>query len=91
VMETITIDVVLNASITVISLGMFIVSVLSYRKFKNMKLLFVSLAFFVFFLKGLIESLSLFTKEIAVIDSSVTLKLFDLCILMLLFVATLKR
>ncbi len=90
-METITIDVVLNASITVISLGMFIVSVLSYRKFKNMKLLFVSLAFFVFFLKGLIESLSLFTKEIAVIDSSVTLKLFDLCILMLLFVATLKR
>ena len=90
-METIGIDIVLSAGITVISLGMFVVSILSYKKFKNMKLLFVSLAFFVFFLKGLIESLSLFMKDIAVIDSSVSLKLFDLFILLLLFVATLKR
>ncbi|MCX6665602.1 MAG: hypothetical protein NT038_06020 [Euryarchaeota archaeon] len=86
-----TIDIVLSASITVVSLGMFMVSILSYKKFKNMKLLFVSLAFFVFFLKGFIESLSLFTKDLAVIDSSVSLKLFDLFVLILLFVATLKR
>ena len=84
-------SIVLSASITIIALGLLIVSLLSYRKSKNLKLLFVSSAFLVFLIKGIILSLSLFYEEIAVINSCAYMGLFDLIILILLFVATLKR
>lgn len=83
--------IVLYAFITIFALGMLIVSLLSYRRFKNMQLLFVSIAFLVFFIKGLTQSLSLFIGEINVITTSIYLGLFDLVILIMLFVATLKR
>ena len=81
--------IVLNACITIFSLGMLIVSLLSFKKYKNVKLIFVSLAFLVFLIKGLIQSFGLFYGEI--ITSSTYFGLFDLVILILLFIATLKR
>ena len=84
-------SIILNAAVTIFSLGMFLVSVLSYRKYRNIKLFFVSIAFFVFFIKGVLQSLGLFYEEIAQIRSSVYLEVFDLIILILLFSATLKR
>jgi len=84
-------SIILSASITILALGMFIVAALSYKRFKNSKLIFVSSAFFIFFIKGVIQSLSIFLKEVSVIESSPYMKLFDLIILILLFTATLKR
>ena len=73
------------------SIGLFVVSLLSYKKYKNLKLLFVSLAFFVFFIKGMLQSISLFYEEITILNSTIYTGFFDLIILILLFIATLKR
>jgi hypothetical protein len=85
------INIVLNAFVTIFSIGLFVVSILSYKKYKNFKLLFVSSAFFVFFIKGLLQSINLFYEEIAIVSSNIYAILFDLIIIILLFVATLKR
>ena len=84
-------SIILYSCITIFSLGMLIVSALSYKKYKNKKLIFVSLAFLLFFIKGIILSLSLFIDEIIPISSSSYMGLFDLMILIMLFTATLKR
>ena len=84
-------SIIINACITIFSLGLLIVSLLSYRKYKNAKLLFVSIVFFVFFVKGIVFSLSLFTVQLGDIASNPYIGLFDFAILVLLFMATLKR
>jgi hypothetical protein len=84
-------SIILSACITIFALGMFIVSLLSYREYGNKKLLFVSGAFFIFFIKGVLGSLGLFSSDFAMFNSDVPLKLFDLLVLISLFGATLKR
>ena len=84
-------SIFINACITIFSLGLLIVSLMSYRKYKNAKLLFVSIVFLVFFVKGIVFSLSLFIKQFVDIASNPYIGLFDLAILILLFMATLKR
>ncbi len=84
-------SVVISACITVFALGLFVVSLLSYRKHKNPKLIFVSLVFLVFLVRGILLSLSLFNQQIADILSMPYCWLLDLVILVLLFMATLKR
>lgn len=84
-------SIIIDASITIFALGLFIVSLLSYRKYKNAKLLFVSLVFLVFFVKGILFSLGLFNEQLAGMASNPYIGLFDLIILVLLFMATLKR
>lgn len=83
--------IIINACITIFSIGMLIVSLLSYNKYKNSKLLFVSIVFLIFFIKGLIFSFGLFYNNINNIFSNTYIALFDLLILILLFMATLKR
>ena len=86
--------IVLGASITMLSLGLLIISVVSYRKHKNPKLLFISLVFIVLFIKGMLLSLGLFFPELTLINSfiySTYSGLFDLIILIFLFIATFKR
>ena len=82
------------ACITVFSLGLFIVSILSYRKHKNKKLIFVSVVFFVFLIRGILLSLMslnlLFAEAVSFLSSPYN-GLFDLTVLLLLFIATLKR
>jgi len=82
---------IINAGITVFSLGLLLVSILSYRKYRNNKLLFVSLVFLVFFIKGVMLSLGLFSQQLTEIISNPYFGLLDLIILVLLFIATLKR
>lgn len=84
-------SIILDACITIFALGLFIVSLLSYRKYKNTKLLFVSLVFFVFLIKGMLFSISLFNEQLAELTSNPYFRLFDLLVLILLFIATLKR
>ena len=83
--------IVINAFITVFSIGLLLVSLASYRRSKNTKLLFVSLVFFVFLIKGLLLSFGLVYDDLSSILSSEYMGLFDLAILILLFIATLRR
>ena len=84
-------SIIIGACITTFALGLFIVSLISYRKYNNKKLLFVSLVFVIFIVKGVMLSLSLFSAEFADFMSNPLIGLFDLVILILLFMATLKR
>ena len=87
-------QIVLSACITIFSLGLLVVSLASYWKYKNLKLLFVSFVFFVFLVKGVLMSLHVFYPGFSLFDVAITgpfSGLFDLVVLVLLFVATLKR
>jgi len=81
----------ISAIITIFSLGLLLVSLASYRKYHNTKLLFVTLVFLVFLLQGILLSLNIFleflTNDLLVVGMSVV----DTVVLVLLFLATLKR
>ena len=87
-------QIILSAGITIFSLGLLVVSLMSYRKFRNTKLLFVSMVFFVFFIKGVLMSLQAFSLGVSGLDVLLTGSyngVLDLIVLVFLFVATLKR
>jgi hypothetical protein len=84
-------SIVISACITVFALGLFIVSLASYKKHKNQKLLFICLVFFIFLIKGILLSLGMFSPQLATLASNPYVGLFDLVILATLFIATLKR
>ena len=84
-------SIIIYAFITIFSIGLFCVSLLSFNKSKNKKLLFVSIVFFLFFIKGVILSLSLFLPEVNMNVTIPILSVFDLLVLALLFIATLKK
>jgi len=85
------VSIVIDACITIFALGLLIVSLYSYKKYKNSKLLFVSIVFLIFFIKGLVLSLGLFFEQFEGLISNSYIGLFDLIILISLFLATLKR
>jgi hypothetical protein len=84
-------SIIIYGFITVFSIGLFSVSILSYYKSKNRKLLFVSTVFFLFFIKGFILSLNLFILDLNEMITIPILAVFDLIVLFLLFIATLKK
>ena len=84
-------SIIIYGFITVFSIGLFSVSILSYYKSKNKKLLFVSTVFFLFFIKGVVLSLSLFILDLNEMITIPILAVFDLIVLFLLFIATLKK
>lgn len=84
-------NLVLNGIIMVFSLGLLGISLFSYKRFKNTKLLFVSGVFLLFFIKSMITVLSFFVGFIPEIAPSIYLGFIDLAIITLLYLATLKR
>lgn len=76
---------------TVFSLGLFIISLNSYRKTQKKKILFVSLLLLLFFIKNLLLSIFLFTTQIETTIAILALELFDLLILVFLFIAVLTK
>jgi hypothetical protein len=84
-------SILCSATITILSLGLFVVSLLSYRAYKNSKLLFVSIVFLVFCVKGILFSIGLFYNAFAGFTLTIQSSIFDVFILILLFIATLKR
>lgn len=58
------IEETLSAFITVLSLVLTIISFLSYRKKGMKKLLFIAVAFFLFFVQGLVLSAALFIESV---------------------------
>jgi len=77
--------------ITVFSFGLLIISFNSYRKSGNKKILFVSLVLLFFFLKTLFLSVLLFTAQIESNSLLLALELFDLLILLFLYIAVLIK
>ena len=86
-------SIVISASVTIFSLGLLLISLISYKKHKNPKLLFISFVFVVLLVKGIVLSIGLFYPESSInfILLDKYSGLFDLIILILLFIATLKR
>ena len=82
---------VISGIIIVFALGLFIISILSYRKFGNKKLLFVSIVFLLLFIKGVLSALSVFVDFIPESDILPYSGLIDIGILTMLYLATLKR
>jgi hypothetical protein len=83
--------IILSAFTTIFSIGLLLISLTSYRKYRNPKLLFVSFVFLVFFIKGVLLSSTLFSNAFTFLLSNPLTGFFDVIILLLLFIATLKR
>lgn len=83
-------DLFIGASITVLSLGLFVLSMLGYYRRRNPKMIFVSLVFLIFFIKGIMLSLGIFSSEIIILNTSINPWIFDLLILVLLYITSLK-
>ncbi|MFH1100678.1 MAG: hypothetical protein V1726_01400 [Methanobacteriota archaeon] len=87
-------QVILSAGVTIFSLGLLIVSLASYWRFRNVKLLVISFVFVVFLVKGVLMSLQVFTTGssfASMVLSGSYSGVLDVVVLVLLFVATLKR
>ena len=88
------IDIIYNLSfavLTILALALFVISIFAYRRSKNNKILMVSTAFLLFFLKGLWLTYSLFTYpkgEWEVFLAPVAV--LDCVILILLYLSLLK-
>lgn len=79
------------AVLTVLALALFVISVLAYKRTKRLKLLMVSLAFLLFFVKGLWLSYYLFTiPEETWNLFLLPIALFDTVILILLYLSLVK-
>ncbi|MEM0467562.1 MAG: hypothetical protein QXL17_04380 [Candidatus Thermoplasmatota archaeon] len=85
-------NLILGACITTFSIGLLALSVVCFRKYRNEKLLFISGVFFIFLIKGIIVTFRYFNILIfSIIEPYFDNGLLDLCVLLLLFLATLKR
>ena len=89
-MDTMIEQSIIYGFITIFSLGLFVVSFLSYRKTQNKKLLFVTGVFLLFLIKSVLLSSSLFLSQLQSVTTQPFLAIFDLFMLLLLFIATLK-
>lgn len=83
--------VILFACITVFSLVLLIISLLSYWKYGKLRRLLISIMLFMFFLRSVLLSLGLFYEQIASFTSSIYIWVFDVIILAILYVTSLKK
>jgi hypothetical protein len=81
----------LRAWIMVFALILFIVSMVAYRRTKSKRVLIVSIAFGIFFVKGIVLSLGLLYPDIESINSGGLGDFLDVLILALLAISILKR
>jgi hypothetical protein len=84
------IDVVLAASVIVLSIGLAGTTWLSLHRTGNRRLLFVTAAFAAFAVKGLLTAASLF-GAVALVPVSTALLLADLVILLLLYLSLILK
>lgn len=90
-METTVEAVILYALLVIISLVLLILSVLSYWKYEKRRTLFISMILCFFFIRSVLLSLGLFYEPIATFTSSVYIWGFDLVILLLFYIMSLKK
>jgi len=83
--------IALSAGITIFSLNLLAISLLSFLKYRNLKLLLMSLVFLLFFIRGLILSADVIAGKSVDFASIIYLWVFDLLILVFLYITSLKR
>lgn len=81
----------LRAWIMIFALILFIVSLVAYHRTRNKRVLFVSCAFAIFFVKGIVLSLGLVYSEIEDYYASGLGDFLDLVILILLAATIFKK
>ncbi len=79
------------AWITIFALAITIISAFSYRRSKSRKVLFVTCAFGLFFIKGLILSVGLLKAQVDWKSLTVYSLVLDTIILIILFTAIIMR
>lgn len=84
-------NTIIYGFLTIFSFGLWIISIFSYRKSRNKKIIFVNIVFLIFLIKGVLLSLSVFNSEIFEPLSIPLLAVFDLIIICLLLIAILKK
>ena len=82
---------ILRAWIMIFALILFIVSIIAYYRTKNKRVLIVSIAFAIFFVKGIVLTLGLINPEIEELYTSGLGDTLDLLILILLAATILKK
>jgi hypothetical protein len=74
------------------SLILFVISAVTYKRVGRRRLLLVSLAFAMFFVKGLLLTLGLFVESIGdVFDSSMLVTMLDFAIMVFLYLSVVKK
>jgi len=85
-------ELFLSVALTGFSLILFVISAITYRRVQRTKLLFVSLAFALFLVKGLMLTLGLFIDSIGdVFRSSVLVIMLDFGIMVFLYFSVVKK
>ena len=86
--------IAISAGVTIFAIGLLAISLSSYRKHRNKKLVIISVVFIILLIKGFLYTLDVFIFDLTILDTllySIYSGLFDLVILVLLFIATVKR
>ncbi len=83
------------ASIVILSLSITTIALLSYRRTRNNKILHIAVGFCLFFIKGVVLTITLFTGLLELEGSSIyvlaILITIDLLILIALYLSIFKR
>lgn len=79
------------AAVMVLALTLTFIALLAWRRTRDVHVIFLSLAFAIFFVKALILTAALFTAGIALSTLIVVWGTFDLAILALFYGFTLRR
>jgi hypothetical protein len=85
------IQTLIGACITIFSLGLLLISLSGYKRHKNPKLIFVSLVFILFLIKGLLLTLNVFFDDFIPLNFDPILGIVDIIMLLFLYMATFKR
>ncbi len=74
------------------SLLLFVISAISYKRIRSQRLLFVSMAFCIFFVKGLVLTIGIFSEGVAdMFNASIEVIILDFAILILLYLGIAKK
>ena len=74
------------------SLILFVISAVTYKRIESRRLLLVSLAFAMFFVKGLLLTVGLFVDSIGeLFDSSMLVTMLDFVIMAFLYLSVVKK
>ncbi|MCM2325679.1 MAG: hypothetical protein NDI94_04395 [Candidatus Woesearchaeota archaeon] len=83
------IEKLLNLGSGLLAFALFITTMAAYKKKKNKRLLYVSVAFFLFSVKGFLTSLELFSLDITIIDPIASV--LNFAILLCFFFGVIKK
>lgn len=83
--------IIIGAAISINALILVVTSLMSYRKYKNVKLLFIFVAFLFFLIRGVLFSIGIFYEPFQFFTTTYYLLVFDVIILNILYFSALKR